>query len=148
VGNLTHPGRVLVLGGPAGKELGALFPHLGIREPRGAAEAQTLEQGFIGKGPLEAGAGILDEAVEKSQGTQLAVQIAVLELLPDGTGSLGGSRVLEVDDLDEVRDAAEVVDGDGLTRESLDGHRDCRVGLLLKSSLAWMLRKGRATEGT
>lgn len=132
MGNLSHPGRVFVLGGPAGKELSALLPHLGIRERRGAAEPQTLEQGFIGKGPLETWAGILDEAVEESQGTQLTVQIAVLELLPDGTGGLGGTRVLEVDDLDEVRDTAEVIYGDGLTRESLDGHGDCRVGFLLE----------------
>jgi len=148
MGNLSHPWRVLVLGGPSGKELGALLPHLRIREPRGAAEPQTLEQGFIGKRPLETGTGILNEAVEKSQGTQLAVQVAVLELLPDGTGSLGGTSVLEVDNLDEVGDTAEVVYGYGLTRESFDGHGDRRVGFLLEGSLDCSMRKGRVAQGT
>lgn len=46
---------------------------------------------------------------------------AVFELLADGAGSLNRARGLQADDLDEVRDAAQVVYLIGLARQPLDG---------------------------
>lgn len=66
------------------------------------------------------GAAVLDQAIEERQGAQLAVQVAVLELLPDGAGGLSGAGGLQLDDVDEVGEPAEVVDGDGLARQPLD----------------------------
>ncbi len=85
----------------------------------------------------------MDEAVENVQGTELTVKVTVLELLPDGTGGLGRARVLEINDFDEIRDAAEVINGYRLTCESLDGHGDCRVRFLLSDALARLLEGGR-----
>ena len=85
----------------------------------------------------------MDEAVEDVQGTELTVKVSVLELLPDGTGGLGGACVLEINDFDEIRDATEVINGYRLTRESLDGHGDCRVRFLLSDALARLLERGR-----
>ena len=140
---MPHPGRVPILGGPAGKQFRAFLPHFRVRQRRRAAETQALEQGFVCEGPLEARTGILDEAVEDVQGTELTVKVSVLELLPDGTGGLGGARVLEINDFDEIRDAAEVIDGHRLTRESLNRHCHCRVRLLLSDALARLPERGR-----
>lgn len=57
--------------------------------------------------------------------------VAILELLADGTGSFGGAGGLQLDDLDELGDAAEVILLVLLRREVLDGDGDRRVWLLL-----------------
>lgn len=56
---------------------------------------------------------------------------AVLEFLANGAGGFGGTGRLQLDDLDQVRDAAEVIFFDGFAGEPLDGDGDGRVGFLL-----------------
>lgn len=75
----------------------------------------------------------MDETIENDEGAELAVDVAVLELLADGPGGLARARGLELDDLDKVGNAAEIVDIVALGGEVLnvDGHR--RVWLLLKT---------------
>jgi hypothetical protein len=77
----------------------------------------------------------LDQAVEQDEGAELAVDVAVLELLADGARGLGRPRGLDGDDLDKVGDAAQVVFVVGFGGERLDGDRDGRVGLLLQGRL-------------
>lgn len=117
---------------PVAEQLGALPPDGRVREARGAADAEALEQGLVGKGALEARAGVLDEAVEDDEGAKLAVDVAVLELLADGARRLAGARGLELDDLDQVGDAAEIVDAVAARGEVLDVDRHGRVRLLLR----------------
>lgn len=74
----------------------------------------------------------MNEAVEQDQGADLAVDVAVLELLSNGAGGLRGAGCLDGDDLDEVGDAAEIFCFVGLGGEPLDSDRDGRVGLLLQ----------------
>ena len=95
-----HATRVFILGCPAAEEDGTLLLDLRIRQVCRAGETQAFEQGFVCEGTLESGTGILDEAIEEGQGAELAVQVAILELLPDGTGGFCWARVLEVDNLD------------------------------------------------
>lgn len=73
VGNLVHPWGVLVLGGPAGKEFRALLLYLRVREGGSAAETQALKECLIGEVTLKMRAGILDQAVEQGQGSELAM---------------------------------------------------------------------------
>ena len=99
-----------------------------MRGTRGAAHAQPLQQGLVAEASLEAGSRVLDQAVEDGKGAQLAVHVAVLELLADGARGLGGARGLDGDDLDELGDAAEVVllvgfGGEGLDRDGYGGVR-------------------------
>lgn len=122
---------VPVLGGPAPKQLRALLLDIRIGQVRSATDAQPLEQGLVGKGALEARAGVLDQTVEDDQGAQLAVYAAILELLPDGAGSLRGTGGLQLNHLDQLGDAAQVVFLIGLTRQPLDVDSDGGVGLLL-----------------
>lgn len=128
--NLLQPLGVGVLG-PAAEQLPALLLHLRVREIRGAADTQPLQQRLVGEGSLESWAGVLDESVQDDEGADLAVHIAVLELLPDGAGGLAGARSLELDHLDELGDAAEILLLVGLTREVLDGDRHRRVRFFL-----------------
>lgn len=128
--NPLQAGLVAILG-PAVEQLPALLPDLWIREVGRAAHAQALQQRLVGKGAREARAGVLDEAVEQDQGADLAVHVAVLELLSNGAGGLRGAGGLDGDDLDEVGDAAEVFCFVGLGGEPLDGDRDGRIWLLL-----------------
>lgn len=123
--------RLVRVLGPAAEQLPALLPHLRVGQIRRAADAQPLQQRLVGKGSLEARAGILDQAVEQDQGADLAMHVAVLELLANGARGLGGARGLDGDDFDEVGDAADVVLLVGLGGERLDGDRDGGVGLLL-----------------
>lgn len=141
-GDPLQTGLVRVLG-PAAEEFPALLPHLRVGQVRGAADSQALQQGLVRKSSLEARAGILDQAVEQDQGADLAVHVAVLELLADGARGLRGARGLDGDDLDEVGDAADVVLLVGLGRERLDGDRDGGVWLLLEWALAEDLERLR-----
>ena len=129
--NLLHAPNILVLNGPAAKELGALLFHIRIRQLCGTAEPESLKQGFICESPLETRTRILNEAIEKGQSSKLPMQVSVLQLLPDGSGGLRRTRVQQIYDLHQVRDATEVVFRYGLARESLDGDRHRRVRLLL-----------------
>lgn len=81
---------------------------------------------------MEARAGILDETVKDGEGSELAMNVAVLELLANGAGSFGGTGSLQLDDLDEVGDAAQVIFLVRLTGERLDVYGDSRVRLLLQ----------------
>lgn len=128
--NLLQPGRLGILR-PAAEQLSTLVLHGRIAQVRGAADPQALQQGLVGKGPLEARAGVLDEPVEDDERAQLTVGVAILELLADGTGSFGGAGGLQLNDLDELGDAAEVILLVLLRREVLDGDGDRRVWLLL-----------------
>lgn len=101
-----------------------------MRRRRGPAHPQSLEQGLIAEASLEAASRVLDQAVEDDEGTQLAVDVAVLELLADGARSLGGARGLDGDDLDELGDAAEVIFLVGLGGEGLDRDGYGREGFL------------------
>lgn len=138
--------RLVRVLGPAAKQLPALLPHLRVGQVRRAADSQALQQRLVRKGSLEARAGILDQAVEQDQGAELAVHVAVLELLADGARGLGGARGLDGDDFDEVGDAADVVLLVGLGRERLDGDRDGGVGLLLEMSISRGSRKAGGAE--
>lgn len=75
----------------------------------GSAHAQALQQRLIGKGALEPLSGVLDETIQEDQGSDLSMNIAILELLADGSRSLAGARGLELDDFNEVGDAAQVL---------------------------------------
>lgn len=57
--------------------------------------------------------------------------ITVLELLADGASGFGGARGLELDDLDKLNDATQVIFLIVLAREGLNGRGDSRVRLLL-----------------
>ncbi|KAH6605680.1 hypothetical protein Trco_004833 [Trichoderma cornu-damae] len=124
-GDPFQAGLVGILG-PAAEQLPALLPHLGIRQLGGAADAQPLQQRLVGKRPLEARAGVLDQAVQQDQSADLAVHVAVFELLANGAGGLRGAGRLDGDDFDEVGDAADVLLVVGLGGERLDGDRDGR----------------------
>ena len=63
------------------------------------------------------------------------MQVSIFELLPDGSGSLNRAGVLEIDNLDEVGDAAEVILWDGLACQPLDCNGDGRIGFLLWACL-------------
>lgn len=128
--------RLIRVLGPAAEQFPALLPHLRVGQVRRAADTQPLQQRLVCKGPLEARAGILDQAVEQDQGTDLAVHVAVLELLADGARGLRGARGLDGDDFDEIGDAADVFLFVGLGGERLDGDRDGGIGLLLEWALA------------
>lgn len=56
---------------------------------------------------------------------------AVLELLPDGTGRLRGAGRLQLDDLNEVGNAAQVIFLIGFTGQPLDSDGNGRIGFLL-----------------
>lgn len=73
---------------------------------------------------------ILNQGIEDGQGSELAVQVSIFEFLANGTGSLGWARSLEVDSFDKLGDAAEIIFGECLTRQTFDVDRDSRVGLL------------------
>lgn len=127
-----QPRRGLVLIRPVPEQLGALLLDIGITQVARATDTQALQQHLVGgDGPLEARAGILDEAVEDGQGAQLAVGAAVLELLADGARGFSGARGLQLDDLDQVGQATEVVFLVGFAGKLLDGDGDGRVRLLL-----------------
>ncbi len=117
---------------PEGKQLPALLLDGRVGQLRGAADAQALEQRLVGKGTLELRPRVLDQAVEQDQRADLAVDVAVLELLANGAGGFRGAGALQLDDIDEVGDAAKVVFFVGLRGEVLDGHGDGRVWLLLQ----------------
>lgn len=133
--------RLVRVLGPAAEQLPALLPHLRVGQVRRAADSQALQQGLVRKSSLEARAGILDQTVEQDQSADLAVHVAVLELLADGARGLRGARRLDGDDFDEVGDAADVVFLVGFGRERLDGDRDGGVGLLLEWALAEALER-------
>lgn len=126
-----QPGRRSVLR-PLPVQLRALLLDRRVRQVRGAAHAEALQQRLVGKGALEVRARVLDEPVEEDEGADLAVDVAVLELLADGAGGLGRARGLQLDDVDEVGDAAEVLLAEGLRGEVLDSDGDRRVGFLLE----------------
>ena len=62
---------------------------------------------------------------------QLAVHATVLEFLADGARCLCGTGRLQLDDLDQVGDAAQVILLVGLACKALDGHSDRRIWFLL-----------------
>lgn len=77
-------------------------------------------------------AGVLYEAIEKCQGSELTMNVAVLELLSDGACGLGWTGVLEVDNLDEIWNATKVILRNRLACQPLYRNGDCRVRLLLR----------------
>lgn len=139
--------RRLAKGGPPAEQLATLGLDGGVREIAGAADAQALQQRLVEKVALEPVAGVLNEAVEDDEGAQLAVHVTVLELLAEGAGRLRGPCRLQADDLDEVRDAAEVVLLVGLGCEVLDGDGDRREGFLLGKGRRNVLVQGREELG-
>lgn len=128
--NPLQPRRALILR-PAPEQLSTLIPDIRVRQLRSTAHAQPLQQRLVYESSLEPRSGILDEAVKQNQGADLTVDVAVFELLADGAGGLGWSRGLELDDLDELGDAAHVIFLVGFACEVLDGDGDRRVGFLL-----------------
>lgn len=65
------------------------------------------------------------------------MQVSILEFLANGTGSLGWTRSLKVDGFDKLGDAAEIVFGECLTRQTFDVDRDSRVRLLFWAISEW-----------
>lgn len=74
---LLHPRRVFVCLGPAAVELIALFAHFSIDHVVCRKDAQAFEEHFVGEAFLEASASVLHEGVENSEGTELAMRVAI-----------------------------------------------------------------------
>lgn len=97
------------------------------------AHPQPLQQRLVAEASLEAAPRVLYQAVEDDEGAQLAVDVAVLELLADGARGLTGARALDGDGLDELGDAAKVLllvglGGEGLDRDGYGGEWFLRGG--------------------
>lgn len=127
--------RALILR-PHTEELTTLVLDGRIREVRGAADTQTLQERLVGKGTLETWPSVLNQAIEKDESAKLTMNITILELLTDSTGSLAGARGLKLDDFYELRDAAEVFLLILLRGEVLDGDCNSRIRFLLEDMLA------------
>ena len=103
-----QPRRLCVLR-PLAEQLAALAPDHGVGQLARAAHAQALQQRLVRKRALEARPRVLDQPVEERQRAHLPVHVAVLELLADGARGLGRAGRLQLDGLDELDDARQVV---------------------------------------
>lgn len=88
---------------------------------------------------MKARPSVLDQAIEEGQSSQLAVDAAVLELLPDGARCLSWPGGLQLDNLYEVGDPAEIILLVGLTRQLFHSNSDSREWLLLQGTSAIVL---------
>lgn len=131
LGKPLEAGRLVVFS-PSGEEAHSLLLDLGWRQVRRSAYAQALQQRFVDEGALEARPRVGDEGVHDGQSPKLAVRVAIFELLAQGTGGFRGASDLELDDLDQVDEAAQVILQVVFAREELDLGRDSRVRLLLR----------------
>jgi hypothetical protein len=127
-----HATHALIVGSPTAKQLLTPLFHLPIRQIGSAAEAKPLEQRLVGEGTLETRPSILNKTVKKRQRTELLVGEPVLELLPDCTSGLRGPRVLQVDDLDQFWNPAQVMLGLVISRQTLNNYSDGSVWFLLR----------------
>lgn len=66
-----------VRGRPLAEKDGAFSLHFRVGNGFCGCHAEAFEEGFVGEGSLETGAGVLDEAVEDGQGAELLVDVAV-----------------------------------------------------------------------
>lgn len=130
--NTLQAWRALVLS-PAAEQLGTLLSDVGIREIGGSADPQSFQQRLVGESSLETWAGILDQAVQDGQSSELAMDVAVLELLANGAGSLCGARSLQLDDFYKVWDATHVIFIICLGGQRLNAHCDGGIWFLLSS---------------
>jgi hypothetical protein len=128
--NLLQPRRAAVRG-PRAEQLPALVPDRRVGQIARAADPQPLEQRLVAHAPLEPRPRILDQAVEDEERAQLAVDVAVLELLADAPRGLGGACGLELDDFDELKNAGEVLLFVRLGGQVLDRDGDGGVGMFL-----------------
>ena len=140
----TWGARVLC---PAREKLSASLLHIRIGDVCGTTQTKTFQQRLIGKGPLESGSGVLDETIQKYKSTDLAVGVPVLELLPNCTGCFRRARRLQLNDLDKLNDAAQVVLFIALRGEVFDCDGNGRVWLLLLAKLAYVHPEMGAARG-
>lgn len=131
LGHPLHATRILIHRSPTAEEFIALLPDFGVRGGRGGAEAQPLEKGLVGKRALELRAGILDQGVEDGQGAKLSMNITILQLLPEGAGSLGGPGVLDVNHVDEFWKSTQIILGDTGVGHLVDHYGHGRIGAFL-----------------
>ena len=59
------------------------------------------------------------------------MSVSILQLLSKGTGSLHRTRSLKLDDLDEIRDPAQIIFLELLTGEPLNRYGNGRIWFLL-----------------
>ena len=128
--------RCLAVLGPTGEEPAALLLDLGWCHFRGATDTKSLKEGLVDEAALETGARVGDEGVHDGQGTQLSVSAAILEFLAQSAGGFRRTGRLELDDLDKIDQAAQVVLLIRLGREDLDLGGDSRVRLFLKGEVS------------
>lgn len=76
-GDAFHARGGGVGGRPLAEEDGAFLPDFRVGDGVCGCHAEAFEEGFVGEGALETGAGVFDEAVEDAEGAELLVDVAV-----------------------------------------------------------------------
>jgi len=104
----------------------ALLANLCIRNIVTSQDTESFEQWLVRESTLEAGSGILNQAIQNDKCTNLAVGIAILansllvsrivsvlvrhvQLLANCSCGFGGTRCLDANDFDQINDTAKII---------------------------------------